>query len=111
MCFLCVRAPSLGAFMSSIRRRSGVIVSALMDNACLDEVDDTSILKTERHISYSDLHFRLRARSLPQQVIAERFSAMASRVISLPSRNRVALEAKRTSISMHHATGFIAYEP
>ena len=44
---------SLRAFMSSIMRwRSGLIVSVLIGNSCLGEVDDTSILKTGRPLRY-----------------------------------------------------------
>jgi hypothetical protein len=50
---LCVPAQSLRAFMSSIIRwRSGVIALVVIGNSCLDEVVDTSILKTGRFPRY-----------------------------------------------------------
>jgi hypothetical protein len=97
---LCVPAQSLRAFMSSIMRwRNGLTVGVLMETPVLDEVDDTSILKTGHPATLSMIStlVNVLAERPLQRAIAQRFSGMALSVGSLRRRNTSGVGGKPDS--------------
>ena len=83
---LCVPAQSLRAFMSSIMRwRNGLTVGVLMETPLLDEVDDTSILKTGHPATLSMIStlVNVLAERPLQRAIAQRFSGVLGMFSSL----------------------------